>query len=142
MTQIFTAAGIGMMVCSFLIWKKHKGNEKRRRCRVTGVVTENVKCRMDVGLERRPPAWFPVVKYTCLDGKQVVARCHYGTGAVQYDTGTKVNVWYDPNDPEDFHLDNHGSFNVGMTVILSILSVSFVVIGLLFGYYVMTGKIS
>lgn len=38
MTQIFTAAGIGMMVCSFLIWKKHKGNEKKaalpchRRC--------------------------------------------------------------------------------------------------------------
>lgn len=142
MTQIFTLAGAAMAVCAILLWRRHKRDRKRRRCHVTGVVTKNVRRRIEIGTERRPPAWFPVVRYTCLDGWQITAQSRYGTGAVQYDADSIVDVWYDPNDPEDFHLDNHNAFGIGPVVILGVLSVLFTALGLLFGYLVSTGVIS
>ena len=142
MTQIFVLAGTAMLVCAILIWRRHQKDRKRRRCHITGIVTKNVRRRIEMGTKRRPAAWFPVVRYTCLDGRQITAQSRYGTGAVQYDTDSVIDIWYDPENPEDFHLDNHNAFVVGPVAVFSVLSVLFAAFGLFFGYLVLTGAVS
>ena len=64
--------------------------------RVPGVVTD-LRCR--TGSSDSSGTWYPVLRFTTRDGRQVDTTAMYGTNPAPARTGERVTVLYDPQRP-------------------------------------------
>lgn len=90
--------GIGMLIafCGFVSRRKRHARLDRERARTEGVVVDHVK-------NPGGGPFLPVIAYT-VDGEERVATWKSTVRADRLEIGQSVDVFYDPDHPEHFHL--------------------------------------
>lgn len=70
---------------------------RRRAQRITGIVTD---LRVDVVAGSDPHiTYYPIVRFTTHDGREVETTAKTGTSPLSLETGKQVTILYDPADP-------------------------------------------
>lgn len=102
---IFGGAFIGMGI-----------TEKRKKqiCtrRTTGTVTDIQEERMNGSIGEAPlVSWHPVFTYEA-DGHEITKRSSYGNSKQMFYVGQKVNVFYNPKNPNEYLVPEEKTSNV------------------------------
>lgn len=104
---ILVALGIGLVLVGMgLVWRsRRQARMDRERARASGEVVGHA-CKTGGG-RGRPMCW-PVIRFRA-EEREVEAKWTSLTPVDKWPVGTQVEVLYDPDHPEDFHLEEEES---------------------------------
>ena len=122
--SLFIIAGLGTVFGSFLSFN-HTQEFIKTASTVEGTVIE-----IRQKISKKSITYFPVFKYQTHQGKIVHIESSVGTNPPNYGVGAKVNVIYDPNDPNQAEINSFWSVWL-LTVVFGALGSLFTGIGLL-----------
>jgi hypothetical protein len=83
--------------------------------------------------------YYPVVRYTTQDGKEIEFTSSSGSNPASYEEGEKVNVMYNPKNPQEVSLPDFFS-QWGAALIVGFIGAVFGSVGFGFGFYELKRK--
>lgn len=109
-------------------------NEKRRRCtsKTCGRVKEMVNRSYRDSKNEYSYKWCPIFEYSI--GEQKIIKESYGRRFKYYSVGQEVEVYYNPNDYEDYYV--LGYTNRAGYILTTIFGIVIITMSVLFGVWV------
>lgn len=94
---VTTLAGLGLLLAG-IIKSREKSRLKNYGIKVKGIV-------YSLELNRKSQVYYPVVRFRTKQQEWITKKMDFGTNPPQYAEGSRVDLIYDPDEPENVDID-------------------------------------
>ena len=97
---LLSLSTISIITSLYYLYKDYIATKKW--IKVIGTIIEFKKDSSNFDVSASSPTYYPIIKYSTIDGDEITKESDIGTSFRTYEKGQEIDLYYNPNDKTDF----------------------------------------